>query len=553
MIEYAVLKNTQTGWGLWRLLLPSLLLTFFCLQGLQAQSADQHSSEQGSFEQQALRKQQTLEQQTLANEPRNTLVVGSKAFAEGYLLGEILAQLLESDGFQVERRLGLGKTLITYEALAHGEIDVYVEYTGTLLQAILKQPADAAKIPFDMAKLNAALQNRGLQVLPPLGFNSTYALVMSANKKQAFNIQTIGDLTQYADWVVSISHEFMHRPDGWFQLKEAYQLPQKAGGIEHSLAYEAINNGSIAITDAYSTDGDIATRGLELLEDNLGFFPEYLALPLVRQSMPDAAKASIMQLAGTIDERLMQQLNAKVLQEDQSYASVARDFLNDAGLKDGLSLNDGLSLTERLLTRLQPLIKPLKEHLQLTFSALLAATLLGVGVGLLCYRSHKLSRLLIYSTGLMQTIPSLALLALLIPIFGIGWLPAVIALFVYSLLPIVRSTLTSLVTIDPLLKEVALGLGLTHKQQILKVYLPMALPGMLTGIKTAAVISIGTATLASFIGAGGLGDPIITGLSLNDHSLVLLGAIPAALLAIMTEWLFERLERRWIPAHMRGR
>jgi osmoprotectant transport system permease protein len=469
--------------------------------------------------------------------------VGSKAFAEGYLLGELLSQKLERDGFAVERKLGLGKTIITYQALANNEIDVYVEYSGTLTQAILKKP-EWMQTALTQEKLNNALEPLQLEVLKPLGFNNTYALVMSENAMRERGIQRISDLANHPDLALSLSHEFINRPDGWPGLKARYQLPQTVAGIEHSLAYQAIQTNTIELTDAYSTDGDIARYGLKLLADDLNYFPEYKALPFVSQALEPSAKESINALAGLLNETVMQQMNAKALEQDQSYAQVAKAFLDQQfGSQD----------TSAIPTHWSMLWTYIKEHLWLTLTALISACVLGIGVGILCYSSVQLSRVLVYSTGLMQTIPSLALLALLIPIFGIGWVPAVIALFIYSLLPIVRSTLTSLSTIEPLFVEVAEGLGLSRQQQLLRVYLPMALPGILTGVKTAAIISIGTATLASFIGAGGLGDPIITGLSLNDHQLVLLGAIPAALLAIIVELLFEWLESRLIPAHMRGR
>lgn len=470
------------------------------------------------------------------------VVVGSKAFAEGYLLGEIVAQKLERDGFDVERKLGLGKTIITYEALLAGEIDVYVEYTGTLYQAILKRQYHP-QIDDEVADINQALKETPLKVLPSLGFNNTYALVMDKKLMEEKTIKSISDLKQYPDLVLSLSHEFIDRTDGWQRLKSEYDLPFSVSGIEHSLAYQAIQSGKIDLTDAYSTDGDINRFGLQLLEDDLFYFPSYRALPFIRKIMPVDAQTSLAELAGLIDEAKMQELNALALEDDHSYAEVATDFLNASFG----TLNE--AETPYPWKRLMGYVY---EHLWLTFTALISATFVGVLVAILAYRSSKLSRVLIYSTGLMQTIPSLALLALLIPIFGIGWVPAVIALFIYSLLPIVRSTINALVTIDSTLVEVAQGLGLTKRQQLRTIYLPMALPGMLTGIKTAAIISIGTATLASFIGAGGLGDPIITGLSLNDHEMVLMGAIPAAILAILMELLFEYFETRWIPAHMRS-
>jgi len=157
----------------------------------------------------------------------------------------------------------------------------------------------------------------------------------------------------------------------------------------------------------------------------------------------------------------------------------------------------------------------------------------------------------LYAAGLLQTVPSIALLALLIPLVGIGEIPAIIALFLYALLPITRNTITALTTVDPQLREVAAALGLTRAERLRHVYLPLSLPHIIAGVRIAAVVSIGTATLAAFIGAGGLGEPIVTGLALNDTQLILQGAIPAAALAVAVELGFEGLERWLIPRHLR--
>lgn len=160
----------------------------------------------------------------------------------------------------------------------------------------------------------------------------------------------------------------------------------------------------------------------------------------------------------------------------------------------------------------------------------------------------KLSSAILYFSGLLQTIPSIALLAILIPVFGIGTLPAIIALFLYALLPILRNTLTGLQSVDPLLKTVADGIGMNRFQKLKLVEFPLAMPTVLAGIRTAAVINVSTATLAAFIGAGGLGEFIVTGLALNNTELILRGAIPAAALALLLEFGFLFLEKGWVPS-----
>ncbi|MDE1464361.1 glycine betaine ABC transporter substrate-binding protein [Spartinivicinus poritis] len=472
------------------------------------------------------------------NNANTTITVGSKAFNEGYLLGELVAQKLETDGFKVERKLGLGKTVITYEALRYGDIDVYVEYTGTLAQAIFK-----LKNTPPLEQLNDLAKQHELKVLPSLGFNNTYALVMDKNKANKRGIRTLADLAKHPQLKFGLTHEFIKREDGWEKLAIHYQLNHQPVGIEHGLAYEAIQAEKIDITDAYSTDGDIDKFNLLLLEDNDSYFPRYDAVPLVRADANPVMVKSIEALSGILDEATMQRLNGEVVNQGKTFAEVAHQFLVSQGLKQTTEI--------QLVGPWQQLPKNILQHLKLTLIALAAACVLGIPLSIFCYRNRTVSRVVIYSTGLLQTIPSIALLALFIPLFGIGWLPAVVALFLYSLMPIVRSTTTALLTIDPVLKQVAVGMGLTHKEQLRKIYLPLALPAMFTGIKTAAVINIGTATLAAFIGAGGLGEPIVTGLALNDFQLVLYGAIPAALLAVITELFFELVEIRWIPAHLR--
>lgn len=468
---------------------------------------------------------------------RQAVTVGSKNFTESYLLAEITAQLLEHAGIRVERRFGLGGTLICLEALVAGEIDVYIEYTGTITEAILGQP-----VAPERAALAAPLADMGLRTLPELGFDNSYALAMDAEAARRQGIERISDLVGRDDLELAFSHEFIERDDGWRGLKEVYGFDRTPPGIEHGLAYQAISEGRIDVTDAYATDGDLERYGLEVLEDDRDFFPRYAALPLVRQEFPAEAEAALKLLDGRIDAERMRALNARVVVDGRTFEQVAAAFLEQEGLVvdpvTGSRLRSDLAANTL-------------AHLRLTGVALLAAVLVGLPLGILVHRSRRLSRSVLYLAGLLQTIPSIALLALLIPLLGIGWAPAVVALFLYSLLPILRNTVTALLTVDPVLRRVAVGMGLSPLQQIRWLLLPLALPGILAGIRTAAVISIGTATLAAFVGAGGLGQPIVTGLALNDPALILEGAIPAALLAIVTELLFELLERRLIPAHLR--
>ena len=465
------------------------------------------------------------------------VVIGSKTFTESYLLAEMMAQLLESRRIPVERQTGLGGTLVAFQALLSGEIDAYAEYSGTISHVILNMDGDSTE-----EELAAALAPLGVDLLPRLGFNNTYALTVTRETAAQYALGSISDLTDHPELRFGLSHEFRNRPDGWPGLKQAYNLPQDSSGIEHGLAYRALLESEIDVTDAYSTDGDLLRYDLVVLEDNLEFFPSYLAVLVARADLDTDAKAALSLLADRLDDATMRSLNSEVVVEERTFAEVAGAFLLGQGLITSVQAE-----TQSLWPTLG---RNTLVHLKLTGIAVLLACIAGLGLALTVYRSPSLSTAVLYVAGLLQTIPSIALLALLIPIAGVGQVPAIIALFLYSLLPIARNAITALLTIDPLLRRVAVALGLTEIQQLRHVYVPLALPHVLTGVRIAVVVSIGTATLAAFIGAGGLGEPIVTGLALNDTGLILQGAIPAALLAVCAELFFEGLERWLIPRHL---
>ena len=469
-----------------------------------------------------------------ASEP---LRIGSKAFAESHVLAEICAQLLEANDYEVERRLGLGGTLIAWEALDSGDIDLYPEYTGTLTEAVFSDREVAA------ADLDRVLAEYGLRMAGRPGFNNSYAITMDRAVADILAIASISDLTAHPDLVFGFSHEFLNRGDGWPALSRHYGLRQLPVGVEHALAYAAVAAGDLQATDAYTTDGELDRFDLVLLADDRAFFPRYDAVLLANAGLPADAEALLARLNGKLDETAMRGLNRRVAIDGLSPREAAAEFLSRQGL-----VTTAATAPPGLLERV---LRNTATHLRLTGIALLLACIVAIPAALVLASRERLARGLLYATGLLQTIPALALLALLIPVLGLGSAPAIAALFLYSLLPIVRNTLTGLFAIDPALKDVARGIGLTPRQQLLRVELPLAAPAILAGVKTAAIISIGTATLAAFVGAGGLGEPIITGLNLNDQNLILEGAIPAALLAITAELLFEWLERGLIPAHLR--
>lgn len=464
--------------------------------------------------------------------------IGSKPFNEGYILAEIMAQLLETRGIEVERKFGLGGTLICYEALTNAEIDLYPEYSGTIEQAILKL---AGKKNF--AELNELLQTEDLALLPSFGFNNTYAFAARQDFARANGLNKISDLQRLPEAQYAFSYEYMERGDGWTAVAKTYGLSASPTGMEHALCYPAIAAGEIDIMDVYSTDAEIVKYNLFLLEDDKDFFPIYLAAPLARADLDRRVIAVLSELGNQISEDGMQKLNAMVAIDGRTFAEAADFFLRTKGFKAA----EGTLRTE---SKWQILADRTGTHLQLTAIALAAAILFAVPLGVVTYRMPRISNPVIYSVGLMQTIPSLALLAFMIAPFGTGTQPALIALSLYALLPILRNTYTALNSIDPLLRKVSIGMGLTAIQQLRHIEIPLAMPTILAGIRTAAVITIGTATLAAFIGAGGLGEYIQTGLALNDPGIIMWGAIPAALLAIITEFAFEGLEKALIPKHL---
>lgn len=468
----------------------------------------------------------------LVAEP-HVVTIGSKNFPESYLLAEIAAQRLESKGVSVHRRFGLGGTKVAYEALRGGSIDFYPEYTGTISETLLDMTSDQS--------LEAGLARLSLRFLAPLGFDNTYVLAVRPTLADS-NLRTLSDLRLRPELRVALSHEFLSRSDGWPGLRQHYQLSHSAIGIQHGLAYEALANEQIDVTDAYSTDGDIVRYGLQLLDDDLDYFPEYQAGWLATTELVPTVVSVLDEMAGRIDAARMRELNAEIVVKQRSYAAVASEFLASEFKEfSGDAAGNATSSLWRYTL----------QHLQLTVLAILAATAIGVPLALISFSRPRLANAVLYISGLLQTIPSIALLALMIPLLGIGFVPALVALLLYALLPILRATLTALNAVDPLHRRVAAAMGMSRAQEFRHVLIPLAIPHVLAGVRTASVISIGTATLAAFIGAGGLGEPIVTGLALNDTRLILSGAIPAALLAIATDLAFDALERRLIPPHLR--
>ncbi len=462
------------------------------------------------------------------------LRVGSKNFTESVILGEVAAGVARQQGHRVEHRRQLGGTRILWRALEEGDIDLYPEYTGTLAQELLQMPGA------DEDALVAALRERGLRMTAPIGFDNTYALGMRADRALQLQVDSISDLAAHPGLRIGLSNEFMQRADGWPGLRSAYALPHTPNGMDHDLAYRGLDSGAVDVIDLYSTDAEIAHYGLVVLDDDRHYFPSYQAVYLYRDDLSVRAPdwtAALDAMAGRIDAATMRGLNARVKLGRETESAVASDWL---GVEAPRARGRASRIARRTL-----------EHLQLVGISLALALLVALPLGVLAARRPKLGQAVLTLTGLLQTLPSLAVFVFMIPVFGIGAGPAIAALFLYSLLPIVRNTHAGITGIPRDLRETAAAIGLPSRTRLWRVELPLALGTILAGIKTAAVINVGTATLGALIGAGGYGQPILTGIRLDDIGMILEGAIPAALLALAVQGLFEAIERGLTPRGLR--
>ena len=464
--------------------------------------------------------------------------IGSKQFTESVILGELARETAREADIQAVHQRELGGTSILWIALLHSDIDVYAEYTGTLTHELLKNVSPDADIP----TLRARLRPLGIGITDSLGFNNTYAIGMREDRAAALGIHSISDLLAHTDLHFGFSNEFMDREDGWPGLRDRYGLTQtQVRGLDHTLAYRAVASGAVDAIDLYSTDAEIPYYHLRTLDDDRHYFPRYEAVYLYRLPLEKSTPAfvsALRKLAGRIDENAMRQMNAQVKLQGEKENVVVASFL---GIR---APRDDSGFWSRLLQRSI-------EHIKLVALSLGLAVLLAIPLGILAAHLKRLGQLVIGLTGILQTVPSLAMFVFMIPLFGIGTWPAVAALFLYSLLPIVRNTHAGLVGIAPELLESAAALGLPRSVRLYRVELPLATRSILAGIKTAAVINVGTATLAALIGAGGYGQPILTGIRLDDTGLILEGAIPAAMLALLVQGLFEGIERWLTPRGLR--
>jgi osmoprotectant transport system permease protein len=494
----------------------------------------------------------------LAHAADAPLRIGSKRFTESYIVAQVLAQTA-SPHAPTEVLAGLGNTAIVYEALRSGRIDLYPEYAGTIDLEILKNAQ-----PTSLEAMRRQLVPLGLGIAIPLGFNDGYAIAMRADAAERLHIRALSDLARHPELKLGLSNEFIGRSDGWAGLAARYGLPQKPTGIDHGLAYAALAAGQIDATDIYTTDAKIGELGLAVLDDDKHYFPRYDAVVLYRLDVPQRfprAWQALQSLAGGIDERLMIAMNARAELQGVAFDVIARDFLvarraasgSGAGASSGASAPGASAAASPSDARRgfrdklfgADLWRLTREHLMLVVVSVALAALIGIPLAIAVAARPAWRNLLLGTAGVLQTVPSLAMLALLISALGvIGTLPALIALTLYALLPIVRNTCTGLAEVPVGLKMAALALGLSRRDRLLHIELPLAFPTLIAGVRTATVICVGTATIAAFIGAGGYGERIVTGLALNDNALMVAGALPAALLALLCEAAFELFERQ---------
>jgi osmoprotectant transport system permease protein len=487
------------------------------------------------------------------------IIVASKPFGESYLLAEMFAQLLEARGFRVDRRPGLGATEIIFGALRVNRVDAYPEYTGTGLLAILgERPSPDPRQVY--RQVSREFRDRyGARWLPPLGFQNTYAIAVRRETARRFNLSTLSDLAQVSRSMgAGLTPDFIGRPDGLPGLEKAYGIHfRSVRALLPAVKYQALAASRVDVIDGYSTDGFIARYDLVILEDDRGFFPPYEAAALISpgfaRDLP-AGVAALTELSGLLTEPDMRRLNQRIEVDRTPIAEVAAKELRDLGLiggapakvRTGRDASAGTVL-QYLWDERDTIFRLTVRHMVLVGFSLAAALAFALPLGLVLERSRPVAESVIRGVGLLQTMPSIALLAFMIPLLGIGVVPALVALFLYSLYPILRNTYTGVKDAAPEAVGAAWALGMTPRQILRQVRLPLAAPVIMAGIRTAAVINVGTATLAAFIGAGGLGDPIAAGLALSDTRMILSGALPAALLALLVDGALAGCERLVTP------
>lgn len=488
-----------------------------------------------------------------------TVRIGAKNFTEQELLGELVAQLIERHtDLKVQRRFGLGGSDICHAALVGGELDLYVEYTGTALLNILKYQVIHNGDEAFSTVAKAYRDRYDLEWLPPIGFNNTYTITVRSATADELDLTTISDLRPRGGQLSGgFTSEFMERPDGYPGLHKLYGFKLNSTvDLEPGLMYQAVAQEQVDVICAFATDGRLTAYDLRVLDDDQHFFPPYDAAPIVRGELlrnhPEIRDA-LVALAGTICDDDMRQMNHAVDVLKQEPADVVRRWLNqrEGQTSDHSRVASGDELAPKpssfwalALERKAEIGQKTLEHLILTVLGMLIAIALGVPIGVIIHRNVPARGPVLGAIEVVQTIPSLAMLAFLFAVYGLlGTIPAVTALVFYALLPIVLNTFTGLCQVPPQVIQAADGVGMSSGQRLWMVELPLAVPVTIAGIRAATVLTVGIATLCTYIGAGGLGDFIARGLARNDPRLTLLGAVPAAIMAVTLSLLIRLMEK----------
>ena len=473
-----------------------------------------------------------------------TIQLAGKAFTESNVLMELMAQMIEAHTeLTVERTPSINGSQLTAAALLADEIDIYAEYTGTAWynQMARTDPCSPLHCFSEMAQY--AEQHWGARVMSPFGFNNTYAIAVRRPLAEERNLRTISDLKRLGDGLrIALSHEFLARPDGWPGLAETYGLEHVGTvGVEHAIVYDALLSGTLDVVEVYSTDGKLDNPEIVLLKDDLNYFPPYHAVPVVRTEIyndyPEVVRALEL-LAWSLSDLEMSRLNRLTEESGGDFSGVASTFLRARGLigeTDGDLSTGPSSLSFKIDASL--IARQAWRHLLLTLMAVLLACAFALPVAMLLVFHPRHAGWVIGTTSTFQTIPGLALLAILVatPAMGLGMVTAITAIWVYALLPILRNAYVGLTEVDLQLLDVATALGMTPGQVLRFIRIPLAVPTIMAGVRTATVISVGVTTLAAFVGAGGLGELILTGLQLTNRTLILSGALPAALMALIID------------------
>ena len=467
--------------------------------------------------------------------------IASKSHTEGVILAELMIHLVNNTGAKAIHLRELGGTRLIWQGLLQGEVDLYAEYTGTITEEIF--PNSELEMIDDIRR---RLREDNILATDPLGFNNTYAMSMKPEVAARYGITKLSDLRRHPNLRFGFHERFLARNDGWQGMRRTYGLPQtQVRGLQHHLAYLGLDGGKLDLIDAYSTDGEIEYYGLRVLEDDLHYFPDYYPIIVYRSDLaerrPEVVTA-LQRIVGNISETEIRRMNSAATLGKTPENKVAADFLAE-------KFDIRMEIVEETL--FAKLYRLTVEHLVLVSISLLAAISVSIPLGILAFKYRKPGQIILGIVGIIQTVPSLALLVFMIPLLGIGNTPAIVALFLYSLLPIVRNTYVGLDEISPQLRESAEALGLPPMTRLRLIELPLACRAILAGVKTSAIINIGTATLGALIGAGGYGQPILTGIRIYDTGLILQGAIPAAVLALLAQGIFELAERWIVPKGLR--